>query len=61
VDQVSAKTEYEHRDFYLALKDISKPAAPKAAEDVIPKPAEATVPKPPESEPSQPAESAPSV
>jgi peroxiredoxin (alkyl hydroperoxide reductase subunit C) len=61
MDQSLAKTEYEHRDFYLALKDISKPVVSKAAEEVVPKPAEATVSKPPESEPSQPAESAPSV
>jgi peroxiredoxin 2/4 len=53
VDQALAKTDYEHREFYLALKDVSKPASPK--------PAEETVANSPESEPSQPSENAPSA
>ena len=61
VDQSLAKTEYEHRDFYLALKDISKPVASKPVEGVVPKPPEATVSKPSETETAQPAESTPSV
>lgn len=50
VDQRLAKTEYEHREFYLSLTDVPKPAAPKPAEKAAPKPAEA--------KPSQPAEAA---
>ncbi len=61
VDQALAKTEYEHRDFYLALKDVSKPAASKPAEGAVPTPAVAPVAKPAESKTSQPAESASSA
>ncbi|HBP90383.1 MAG: peroxiredoxin [Nitrospira sp.] len=61
IDQVLAKTEYEHRDFYLALKDASPAASSKPAEVTVPKPAEAAAPKPAEPEPSQPAESTPSA
>lgn len=57
VDQVLAKSEYEHRDFYLALKDVSAAATTKPAEVTVPKPAEASVPEPAKPEPSQPAES----
>jgi hypothetical protein len=61
VEQSLAKSEYEHRDFYLALKDISKPAAPKPAEGAVPPSTEAAAPEPAESESSQPAESTPSA
>jgi len=60
VDRLVAKTEYEQRDFYLVLKDISKPDASKPVEGAVPQPPEAAVSKPAESEPAQPAESAPS-
>jgi peroxiredoxin 2/4 len=65
VDRFLANTEYEQRDFYLALKDISKPAASKASEGTVSQPPEATVsksaePKPVEPETAQPAERAPS-
>lgn len=66
VDEVLAKTEYEHRDFYLALKDASPAATAKPVEVTVPKPAEAAAPEPakPEPakpEPAQPAESTPST
>lgn len=61
VEQSSAKKEYEHRDFYLMLKDVSKPPATKPAEGAAPKPSEEGVPQPAESLASQPAERAPSV
>jgi peroxiredoxin (alkyl hydroperoxide reductase subunit C) len=70
VDQSLANSEYEHRDFYLALKDIAKPAAPKPAEGAVPPSPEAAAPEaaapeaaaPETAEPktSQPAESTPS-
>lgn len=65
VDQVLAKIEYEHRDFYLALKDVSPAATAKPVEVTVSKPAEAAAPEPakPETvkpEPAQPAESTPS-
>jgi len=61
VDQVLANTEYEHRDFYLALKDVSSAVASKPAEVTVSKPAEAAAPKLAEPESSQPAGSTPSA
>jgi peroxiredoxin 2/4 len=61
VDQILAETESEQRDFYLTLKDVSKPAVSKPAEQAVPKPAEAVESKPAESETTQPAENAPSA
>lgn len=65
VDLFLAKTEYEHRDFYLALKDISKPAVSKPSEETGSQTPEASVSKPaepesPEPETARPAERAPS-
>ncbi len=54
VDQVLAKTEYEHRDFYLALKDLSPAATAKPVEVTVPKPAEAAAPEPAKPEPAKP-------
>lgn len=61
VDQLSGKTEYEHREFYLSLKEVSKPAVPGSAEKSASKPAEAADSPPAESETTQPAENAPSA
>ena len=61
VEQALGQTEYEHRDFYLALKDIAKPASAKPVEGTASKPGETAVSTPTESQTSQPAESAPSA
>ena len=61
VEQSLAESDYEHRDFYLSLKEIAKPAAPKPAEGSAPPSSEAAEPKPAESETIQPAESTPSA
>ncbi|MDR4461012.1 MAG: peroxiredoxin [Nitrospirales bacterium] len=53
VDQTLAKTEYEHRDFYLALKDVTPAPTVKSADVTVSKPAQA---EPANPESSQPAE-----
>jgi peroxiredoxin (alkyl hydroperoxide reductase subunit C) len=52
VDQLSAKIEYEHREFYLSLKDLSKPVVSKTAEHTSPQSPEAV-----DSQSAEPAES----
>ncbi len=42
VEQSLAQSEYDHQDFYLALKDISKPPAPSAS---TPPPTDSTAQK----------------
>jgi len=51
-----AKTEYEHRDFYLALKNVSPVVTQKPAEVREPQPAKAEASQPDKPEPAQPAE-----
>jgi peroxiredoxin 2/4 len=48
VEETMAQSEYDHQDFYLALKDISKPPAadiPASSETVAAKPSEEEPPK----------------
>ena len=59
VEQNLAKPEYDHQDFYLALKDISKPpevSIPAAAESEVPKTSEEETPKPSETPAAKPVE-----
>jgi hypothetical protein len=73
VEESLAKSEYDHQDFYFALKDISKPpqaeppasakteASKPAKEEGTPKSSEAPVTKPVEGNVSSSAKSAPSA
>ncbi|MFA9562407.1 MAG: hypothetical protein ACERKU_08750, partial [Nitrospirota bacterium] len=48
VEKAMAQSDYEHQDFYLALKDISKPPVtdvPASAEPDVSKPPEGESPK----------------
>jgi peroxiredoxin (alkyl hydroperoxide reductase subunit C) len=69
IEKAMAQSDYEHQDFYLALKDISKPpktdipasadtAASKPSEGETPKSAEPPTPKPADGNPSSPTETA---
>ncbi len=70
VDESMATPEYDHQDFYLALKDVSKPSEAEPLESVkteasippeeeVSKSPEPSVTKPAEGNVSSPAESAP--
>ena len=69
IEKAMAQSDYEHQDFYLALKDISKPpekdipasaktAASKPPEGETPKSAEPPTPKPDDGNASSPTETA---